>query len=73
MLLAQSGLNAGAVVSTISFTNVALGAVGMLIANSFTGYNFVVVLGVMGITVGILSALQIWRFTSKGQVIEGYR
>lgn len=72
MLLAQSGLNAGAVVSTISFINVALGAVGMLIANSFTDYNFVVVLGLMGITVGILSALQIWRFTSKGQVIEGY-
>ncbi len=73
MLLAQSGLNAGAVVSTISFTNVALGAVGMLVANSFTGYNFVLVLGMMGVTVGILSALQIWRFTAKGLLIEGYR
>lgn len=72
MLLAQLGLNAGAVVSTISFTNVALGAVGMLIANSFTGYNFVIVLGLMGLTVAILSALLVWRFTVKGQTIEGY-
>lgn len=73
MLLAQPGLNAGASVSTISFTNVALGAVGMLIASLFAEFNLVVVLGSIGICVSILSALLVWRFTTKGQIIEGYR
>lgn len=73
MLLAQPGLNAGASVSTISFTNVALGAVGMLIASLFAEFNLVEVLGSIGIFVSILSALLVWRFTTKGQIIEGYR
>lgn len=72
VLLSQPKMNAGASASTISFTNVAFGAVGMMIASSFTHYNLVVVLGVIGICMSVLSFLFVSYFTYKKLNLVGY-
>lgn len=73
ILLSQPKMNAGASASVISFTNVAFGAVGMMISSSFTHYNLVVVLGTIGIIMSVLSFLFVSYFTYKKLNLVGYQ
>lgn len=72
ILLSQPKMNAGASASVISFTNVAFGAIGMIIASSFTHYNLVVVLGTIGICMSVLSFVFVSYYTYKKLNLAGY-